>query len=285
MNVVIKITSVGADAGPFNLYTDVDGFVSAFAVGITSAQLIAGYPAIIPDAALIVRAMSAGVCTNYIDILLPGVTTTTSTSTTTTTTTAAPTTTSTTTPPTTTTTTTAAPTTTTTTKPPTTTTTTTVLTAYQYNMSQFVCGTCGSSGTTTEYIGNLPLVVGKYYYHPTSNNVVLINSLTSASVGTFSSQTINPALAQSSCAAVTCTQTFSHTITAGHATSTAACADGTNNTTVYGFNSTLAVGNIVYNSWACNVPYNGNNQFFRIISLNNVYTIDTNGVITSITPC
>jgi surface protein len=84
MYVFITLTSAGADAGPFNLYSNVDGFVSAFAIGVSKATLLAGYSVIAPAGTTTVRIISAGVCTNFIDVVI-GATTTTSTSTTSTT--------------------------------------------------------------------------------------------------------------------------------------------------------------------------------------------------------
>lgn len=127
MIVTITLTTAGSDTGPFNLYSDVDGFVSAFETGVSKAALLAGYTSsLVPNGTTTVRVMSNSVlCTNYIDIIIGG-----ECSTTTTTTTVVPptTTTTTTSPSTTTTTTTVTPTTTTTTTtvPPTTTTTTTI---------------------------------------------------------------------------------------------------------------------------------------------------------------
>ena len=123
MTVFILFTTVGTDAGPFNLYSDVDGYSSAFEVGVTPAQLLSGFPSnVVPLGTTIIRAKSFGLCTNFLDMpLLPAGTTTTSTtiaptttttsssSSTTTTSSSSTTTTSTTLPPTTTTTTTAAP--------------------------------------------------------------------------------------------------------------------------------------------------------------------------------
>jgi hypothetical protein len=136
--VTITLTTAGSDTGPFNLYSDLDGYVSAFETGVSKVALLAGYTSIlVPDGTTIVRVASSNpLCSNYVDILVVqcDITTTTTTTitpiTTTTTTTVSPTTTTTTTAPTptTTTTTTATPTTTTTTTTvtPTTTTTTTV---------------------------------------------------------------------------------------------------------------------------------------------------------------
>jgi hypothetical protein len=125
VTVTITLTTAGTDTGPFNLYSDVDGFVSAFETGVSKAALLSGYTtSLVPNGTTIIRVMSnSALCTNYIDITISGectTTTSTSSTTTTSTSTSTSTTTSTTTevPPTTTTTTTTEP-------PPTTTTTTT----------------------------------------------------------------------------------------------------------------------------------------------------------------
>ena len=121
MTVTITLTTAGTDTGPFNLYSDVDGFVSAFETGVSKAALLAGYTTTnVPNGTTIVRVMSASeLCTNFIDIIISGecttTTTTSSSSTTTTTSTSSTTTTTSSTSSTTTTTTTVEPTTTTTT--------------------------------------------------------------------------------------------------------------------------------------------------------------------------
>ena len=102
--VLITLTTAGADTGPFDLYSDVDGYSVPFETGVSKASLVAGYTSVlVPDGATIVRVQSDNVlCTNYIDLyLVPTTTTTTSStsSTTTTTTTDIPTTTTTTTAP------------------------------------------------------------------------------------------------------------------------------------------------------------------------------------------
>ena len=43
MNVLITLTTAGADTGPFNLYSNVDSYTTAFETGISRAALIAGY--------------------------------------------------------------------------------------------------------------------------------------------------------------------------------------------------------------------------------------------------
>lgn len=89
MTVLITLTTAGTDSGPFNLYTELDGYVTPFETGVDKIDLEAGYTtALVPDYATIVRVKSTGDCVNYIDITLTSpTTTTTSTSSTTTTTT------------------------------------------------------------------------------------------------------------------------------------------------------------------------------------------------------
>jgi len=92
MTVLITLTTAGTDSGPFNLYTNLDGYVTPFETGVAKIDLTGGYTStIVPDYATIVRVKSTGDCVNYIDIILTSPTTTT------TTTTVAPTTTTTTT--------------------------------------------------------------------------------------------------------------------------------------------------------------------------------------------
>lgn len=101
MTVLITLTVAGTDSGPFNLYSNLDGFTSAFETGVSKAALLAGYSsALVPNFTTVIRVLSTGDCTNYIDITLDSLTTTTtsSSSTSTSTTTIAPTTTTTTTP-------------------------------------------------------------------------------------------------------------------------------------------------------------------------------------------
>jgi hypothetical protein len=95
MTVLITLTIAGTDTGPFDLYSDVDGFVSAFETGVSKAALLAGYSSsLVPNGTSVIRIKSSGVCTNYIDVTVTTTTTTTSstssTSTTTTTTTVCP---------------------------------------------------------------------------------------------------------------------------------------------------------------------------------------------------
>jgi hypothetical protein len=99
MTVLITLTIAGSDTGPFDLYSDVDGFVVPFENNVPKASLVSGYTSsLVPNGTIVIRVKSDSVCTNYIDLIVGGTTTTTtstststSTSTTTTTTTLAPT--------------------------------------------------------------------------------------------------------------------------------------------------------------------------------------------------
>lgn len=83
MTVLITLTIAGTDSGPFDLYSDLDGYTSAFETGVSKTSLLAGYAsALVPDFTNIIRVKSNGDCVNYIDIPLPGYTTTTTTTTT-----------------------------------------------------------------------------------------------------------------------------------------------------------------------------------------------------------
>lgn len=86
MTVLITLTVAGADTGPFDLYSDVDGFVSAFETGVVKSSLLAGYSSsLVPNGATIIRVKSTGTCVNFIDIPVIPITPTTTTTTTTTT--------------------------------------------------------------------------------------------------------------------------------------------------------------------------------------------------------
>jgi len=81
--VTITLTTAGADTGPFNLYSDATGYLSAFETGVSKAALLAGYTSsLVPNGTTIVRVMSnSPLCTNFIDIVIGGECTTTSTTT------------------------------------------------------------------------------------------------------------------------------------------------------------------------------------------------------------
>lgn len=78
MTVLITLSIAGADSGPFNLYSNVDGYVTAFESGVSKASLLAGYASsVVPDFTTTIRVLSTGACTNYVDIVVEEITTTT----------------------------------------------------------------------------------------------------------------------------------------------------------------------------------------------------------------
>jgi hypothetical protein len=92
MTAFITLTTAGTNSGPFNLYSNIDGYATAFESGVSKASLLAGHSSsVVPDYTTTVRVLSTGTCTNYVDITLSNPTTTSTTtasaSTTTTTTT------------------------------------------------------------------------------------------------------------------------------------------------------------------------------------------------------
>lgn len=92
MTVIITLTTAGADTGPFNLFSDANGYTIAFAIGVTKAELETGYPSdLVPDGTTTIKITSINsLCSNSIYLPTGITTTTTSSSTSTTTTTANP---------------------------------------------------------------------------------------------------------------------------------------------------------------------------------------------------
>lgn len=87
MTVLITLTIAGSDTGPFNLYSDVDGYLVPFETLVPKASLVSGYlSTLVPNGTSVIRVQSQSVCTNYVDLSVVTTTTTTTSSTTTTTT-------------------------------------------------------------------------------------------------------------------------------------------------------------------------------------------------------
>ena len=85
MNVLITLTTAGADTGPFNLYSNTDSYVTAFQTNIAKSLLVAGYTStVVPAGTTTVRVKSTGLCTTYVDLFITGPSTTTTTTATTT---------------------------------------------------------------------------------------------------------------------------------------------------------------------------------------------------------
>ena len=69
--LITLVIPPGGDAGPFNLYSNTDGYTTPFATNISAAALTAGYTStVVPNGTTIIRVVSTGVCTNYIDITI-----------------------------------------------------------------------------------------------------------------------------------------------------------------------------------------------------------------------
>ena len=87
MKVLITLEIAEGNLGPFNLYSNVDGYANPFEIGLAKVFLVEGYTSIlVPTGTTIIKVVSTGICTNSINIfvtLLP-ITSTTSTSPTTT---------------------------------------------------------------------------------------------------------------------------------------------------------------------------------------------------------
>jgi hypothetical protein len=78
MTVFIQLTTAGTDTGPFNLYSNVDVYTSAFEVGVSKLDLISGYTsAMVPNGTTSIRVKSNGSCIDYVDISVSTTTTTT----------------------------------------------------------------------------------------------------------------------------------------------------------------------------------------------------------------
>jgi hypothetical protein len=95
MTVLITLTLAGSDTGPFNLYSNADGYITAFETGISRAALVAGYTSnLAPIGTTEVLVRSTGVCQRDLYLVIdgaPSTTTTTSSSTSTTSSTTTPT--------------------------------------------------------------------------------------------------------------------------------------------------------------------------------------------------
>lgn len=160
--ILITLTTAGVDTGPFNLFSNVDGFSSPFETGVSKAALLAGYTTLLaPPGTTVVRVKSAGTCTNQINVnVVPCSITTTTTSSSTSSTTSTSTSTS--------------------------TTTTTTTTAFVVNLS--ICYTQVAGGQATGTVStdsptNTILTVGIRIYDDLSNSftdtVTVLNGATS----------------------------------------------------------------------------------------------------------
>jgi hypothetical protein len=72
--VLIELTYAGGDTGPFNLYSNLDGFVTPFETDVEKSALEAGYISIlVPEGTTFIRVMSNNpFCTNFQDFEIDG---------------------------------------------------------------------------------------------------------------------------------------------------------------------------------------------------------------------
>lgn len=81
-SLLLTLTNCTPTAGPFDLYSNVDGFAVPFDTNVTRAQMLAGYTTTTaPDTASEIKIKSKGVCINEIKLtvdVIPTLTTTTS---------------------------------------------------------------------------------------------------------------------------------------------------------------------------------------------------------------
>jgi hypothetical protein len=82
-SALITLTTAGANTGPFNLASNTTGFATNFETGVSKSALLAGYTSsLVPVGTTTIRVKSTSVsCSNYIDIVVGGLTTTTTTTT------------------------------------------------------------------------------------------------------------------------------------------------------------------------------------------------------------
>lgn len=166
------VIPAGSGVGPFDLYSNVDGYTTPFETGVAAASLTGlGYITTPPDGTTFIRVQSTGSCDTFIDLenlCQPTTTTTTSSSTSTTTSTSTSSTTTTTSSSTTTTTTSStSTTTTTTTAPPTTTTTSTTKVPIGLELTgsnATELDACNDSYFSTVYVEDNTVIVGNVVY-------------------------------------------------------------------------------------------------------------------------
>lgn len=68
-SATISLSLAGTDTGPFNLYSNVDSYVTPFESAVSKTALLAGFLSTnVPNTTTICRVKSSGTCTNYVDM-------------------------------------------------------------------------------------------------------------------------------------------------------------------------------------------------------------------------
>jgi hypothetical protein len=84
-SALITLTTAGTGTGPFDLYSNTNGYSTPFESSVPKSSLVSGYTStLVPNGTTIIRVKSNSVgCTNYVDISVSGITTSTTTTSTT----------------------------------------------------------------------------------------------------------------------------------------------------------------------------------------------------------
>lgn len=294
MNVLITLTTAGADTGPFNLYSNTDSYVTAFQSGIAKSLLVAGYTStVVPAGTNTVRVKSTGTCTNYVDLYVSG-------SGTTTTTTTAP------------------------VGPTTTTTTTNSLYAtvqlkvsgdsinpcnttspfitYYMTPGDTVFTITGETGHTlytnaaltqeatlniyTDGTNGFQLVEGGSYNPwvqlgpcPTTTTTTTTNGGTTTTTTTSSGTTTTTTTAPAGTTTTTTTSLvyYSFPITTGYGDSASACGDSFTNMSIFGSSPSFLSNTTFYNESALISPFDGSNFYYGNTSNNEYVQINSSG--------
>ena len=72
MTVLITLTTAGNNTGPFNLYSNTDGYTNAFATNVSRTALVNGYEStVVPEGTTEVLVQSTGTCNRdlYLTVL------------------------------------------------------------------------------------------------------------------------------------------------------------------------------------------------------------------------
>lgn len=77
MTTLITLTLAGSDTGPFNVYSNIDNYTTAYATGLTRDQLLAGYNVTLPQWSTEVLVRSTGACQRDMYLNISGAPTTT----------------------------------------------------------------------------------------------------------------------------------------------------------------------------------------------------------------
>jgi hypothetical protein len=71
MDILVTLTNTGIDSGPFDIYSDLDGFVTPIVSDVLKSNLISGYQLYnLSTSVKVIRVKSKGTCLNYVDLII-----------------------------------------------------------------------------------------------------------------------------------------------------------------------------------------------------------------------